>query len=242
MTSAALNRRFTVSGSSTSTITGYTPHQYRIFEVNPSGAGRWGAGDAADWLADIPATVADLAAATVTRLGLAIEDVDGVDVPAEDDLTGAKVYLVDDRGVQRITWDVTSAVTIRSGFNTPQRRELTVANPVVNVDGDIDPAMVFFGFASRSVQVSATVTKDARVWGRQLERGSTSGVLSISAGGEVSIEARAATAQFRIRYDDALANPDQITDDLGRVWYVYSVASVQDRRFLDFETSRTVLA
>ena len=141
------------------------------------------------------------------------------------------MYVVDDRGVPRITWDITAVATVRNPFNTPTRRELTVANPVVNADGDIDPAMVFFGFGSRSVHVSATVTVDARVWGRQLERGSTSGVLSISAGGEVSIEARAATAQFRIRYDDALANPDQITDDLGRVWYVYSVNSVDDPAF-----------
>ena len=49
MTSAVLNRRFTVSGSSTSTITGYTPHQYSVFEAQPFrrwalGAGRWALG------------------------------------------------------------------------------------------------------------------------------------------------------------------------------------------------------
>ena len=48
------------------------------------------------------------------------------------------------------------------------------------------------------------------------------------------------TAAFTTRYDIDLTVPISVTDDLGRIWTVQSARSIQDRRYLEYETFRVV--
>ena len=100
---------------------------------------------------------------------------------------------------------------------------------------------VHFGFDGTGQQESVTTTTDRRVWVAQTERGANIGILSIGVSQDQELTVNQETAEFVTRYEADLALGTSITDDLGRVWEIYSSRTSDDRRFLFFEGRRNVI-
>lgn len=250
MATRPLPRIFTVAGRSVgSSVNGYQPFSYNAaFITSPANwqntgveidtaDEQWTAGSEAGPLTARPTMVSQLAASTVTRVGTALLGVGFQIVDRNAVLAAGKLAIVDNVGAPLLEWDVSAVRPIPNLGGVTRLLLWTVSNPVLVRDAAIASDVVYFGFGTNRqlVAVRDAVTKD--VWGAVLERGADAGLLSLGAdaGGD-SIEATAETATFTIRYDAALAaRVDTVTDDLGRVWSIYSTKGTRDRRYLELE-------
>ena len=84
-----------------------------------------------------------------------------------------------------------------------------------------------------------TAVSDIPVWGRLSERGSQVGIVQLSVDGPVTSESQE-NAVAIVRYAPNLAIGTSLTDDLGRVWTIAGSRTLQERRFLEYDLTRTV--
>lgn len=94
------------------------------------------------------------------------------------------------------------------------------------------------GFSSHSSRQTLTEPRINDVWAEIIETGSQASVTSVGTDlGPAEVEQ---TATIRTRYDPVYSLAQVIIDDLGRSWNVVGSASMEGRRFIDFECVRVI--
>ena len=111
---------------------------------------------------------------------------------------------------------------------------------LVGSDFDLNEfTYVLVSFARHSAEQPVR-TATRKVWAEMLERGSALGVLDITTTEPTTTGSQEeATAVFR--YDPDLAVGRSLTDDLDRVWTVDGSRTTEDRRYLEYSLTRTIL-
>ena len=141
-----------------------------------------------------------------------------------------------DSGESYVEFDVTFIRTF------DDESQITVENGrLVGDDFALAPeTYTQFLFERHSSDQSVTTTTDLPVWGELTERGSVLGVISITSEDDPVTTGAQEEAGAVVRYDDRLAIGMLLTDDLARVWGIRGSRTLGDRRYLEFDLSRTV--
>ena len=205
---------------------------------------KWTAGSEADALAAVPTSTSQLQ--TITRIGLHPQRAFGQDAPDADALVAEdtpSIAIIRDDGTPIIEWSVDGYTLSAGGFGSPIFNLFHVTGVTHYEEAALDAGDVRFGFSTSISPTSVTTDTERRVWARQTERGAQPGILSLglSTDEDSVIEAAAEVAEFLTRYSPDIAIPSTVTDDLGRVWTVFSASTTDDRRYLRIEGSRAVL-
>ena len=97
-----------------------------------------------------------------------------------------------------------------------------------------------FLFERHTSEQSITTTTNLPVWGELTERGSALGVISITSQEDPVTTGSQEEASAVVRYEERLAIGMLLTDDFGRTWGIRGSRTLGDRRYLEFDLSRTV--
>lgn len=122
---------------------------------------------------------------------------------------------------------------------------LTADNFIITDDGG-SPAPDFelngsitLGFSSDAVRSTLAEPRTDKVWAEIRETGSQASLTSVS-GVDVGVVETEQTATIRTRFNREYSLAEIIIDDLQRRWTVIGSAATDDRRFVDFDCTRTV--
>lgn len=159
--------------------------------------------------------------------------------PFDSDRGGypATLYALDAAGNALAIWPIT-AVTNRILFGQIIARNVAIGPPSrLNAQGEIT------GFGTNYDLTNVPVTTDTiyRLLAEITERGQLA-TLAVD-GLAIRLDTDAGDMEYatiRTRYLADAAIGNSVTDDLGRVWAVNGTATVGDRRFLEFQCSRTI--
>ena len=99
---------------------------------------------------------------------------------------------------------------------------------------------VFFSVSGITAPMAVGETTNRKAWAQLVELGITSGIVAVGSS-ELQTTSEE-TARLVIRYDPDLGHGKSVTDDLGREWTVRSSRAIQNRRYLEFELFRLVVA
>ena len=99
---------------------------------------------------------------------------------------------------------------------------------------------VFFSVEGITAPQSTGEVSNRKAWAALYELGITSGIVAVGSS-ELQTTSEE-TARLILRYDPDLARGGKVTDDLGRDWTVRSSRAIQNRRFLEFELFRLLVA
>lgn len=247
MTTPRLNRIFTVSGSSTETALALI---------------RWGINNRAELPVDAPGEWTVFAGSRVTGDKTAqdvISDRWGTfeffeitvndDGTPQTDVPGWQTLreIADENHWMRLySADGESYVQATVSFLSGHRPyEIQVDRDSWTLTGDDFPipesGYLTFALERHHAQQSITMTTDRRAWGELTERGSSLGVIDLTTGGQ-SVTGSQEEASAVIRYSPDLAIGTSLTDDLERVWTISGSRTLRDRRYLEFDLTRTVQA
>lgn len=83
------------------------------------------------------------------------------------------------------------------------------------------------------------VSNVERVWAEIVDGGTNVGLLSLG-GTAAQVAGTEESATIIVRYAPQRLSGAQVVDDLGRIWSVTSTRILEDRRFIEYQLSRTV--
>ena len=114
------------------------------------------------------------------------------------------------------------------------------AGELVGSDFDLGPnTYTQFLFQRHEADQTILTTRNMKVWGDLLERGSSLGIVTVGTE-EPATTGSQEEGMAIVRYDPELAIGTSLTDDLGREWDVRGTQALANRRFLEFDLVRNV--
>ena len=150
------------------------------------------------------------------------------------------LYAIDSDGIALTRWPITGVTSVVLGGQIIARRVAVAGATLRRSPGTI----VAFGTNYDYTNVSVTTDSEFRLLAEITERGQDATLVSDDQGiVQIRLDDETAnieTATIRTRYLAAAAIGSGVTDDLGRVWVVNGTNTIGDRKYLEFQCSRTV--